>query len=71
MTKTIIFIQKRITYAGNHGLEVQHADGTAYVHPLPEKDKENLAKVKKELQEQVQTHVKIMTHGYQKEHTFT
>ena len=49
----IFFMQKGITYAGNHGLEVQHADGTAYVHPLPGKDKDNLAKVKKELQEQV------------------
>jgi len=41
-----------ITYGGNHGLEIQHADGTAYIHPLPGKDKENLAKAKKELQEQ-------------------
>ena len=49
-----------ITYGGNHGLEIQHADGMAYIHPLPEKDKENLTKVKKELQEQVCTNVECM-----------
>ena len=48
---------KGITYGGNHGLEIQHADGTNYVHPLPGKDRENLTKVKKELQEQVRTNV--------------
>ena len=55
-TRNIIpgrFSVKGITYGGNHGLEIQHADGTAYIHPLPGKDKENLAKAKKELQEQV------------------
>ncbi len=27
-----------ITYAGNHGLEIHHADGTNFVHPMPSKN---------------------------------
>ena len=27
---------ENITYAGNHGLEIHHSDGTKYVHPLPD-----------------------------------
>ena len=62
-TRNIIpgrFSVKGITYGGNHGLEIQHADGTNYIHPLPGKDRENLTKVKKELQEQVRTNVVSM-----------
>ena len=25
-----------VTYAGNHGLEIHHSDGTKYIHPLPD-----------------------------------
>ena len=27
---------KNITYAGNHGLDIVHPDGTKFVPPLPE-----------------------------------
>ena len=32
---------KNITYAGNHGLDIVHPDGTKFVPPLPEEVKPN------------------------------
>ena len=39
-TQDLIFFAqvniKNITYAGNHGLDIVHPDGTKFVPPLPE-----------------------------------
>merc|ERR1719483_800422 len=40
-----------ITYAGNHGLEILHPDGTRFNHPMPPGYKERLAKLEVELRE--------------------
>ncbi|CAG0924646.1 unnamed protein product, partial [Notodromas monacha] len=40
-----------LTYAGNHGLEILHPDGTKFVHPVPQGHEENLSQIKQELQE--------------------
>ena len=42
-----------ITYAGNHGLEILHNDGTTFVHPMPTEHQENLGKMLKRLHQQV------------------
>ena len=36
---------ENITYAGNHGLEIHHADGTKYVHPIPDSNITELVKL--------------------------
>ena len=36
---------ENITYAGNHGLEIHHADGTKYVHPIPDSNIKELVKL--------------------------
>ena len=43
-----------ITYAGNHGLEILHNDGSKFVHPMPDEHQEQLARMLKQLHEQVQ-----------------
>lgn len=42
-----------ITYAGNHGLEILHPDGTKFVHPMPTQYEGKVADLLKNLQEQV------------------
>ncbi|XP_044749938.1 alpha,alpha-trehalose-phosphate synthase [UDP-forming] isoform X2 [Coccinella septempunctata] len=42
-----------ITYAGNHGLEILHSDGTKFVHPMPPECHEKVASLLAKLQEQV------------------
>ena len=40
-----------ITYAGNHGLEIVHPDGTRFTHPMPGGYKERLHMLELELTE--------------------
>lgn len=42
-----------ITYAGNHGLEILHPDGTKFVHPMPSEFVDKVSDLLKSLQEQV------------------
>jgi len=42
-----------ITYAGNHGLEILHPDGSKFVHPMPAELEEKVTSLMKMLQEQV------------------
>lgn len=42
-----------ITYAGNHGLEILHPDGTKFVHPMPTKYEGKVGDLLKDLEEQV------------------
>lgn len=42
-----------ITYAGNHGLEILHPDGSKFVHPMPAEFEEKVASLMQMLQEQV------------------
>lgn len=50
--KSMVGIEN-ITYAGNHGLQILHPDGTKYVHPMPIAHEEKVSNLLKELQEQV------------------
>ena len=43
---------ERITYAGNHGLDILHPDGTRFTHPMPPGYKERLRSLELELTEQ-------------------
>ena len=38
-----------ITYAGNHGLEILHPDGTRFTHPMPTGFQERLSRLEAEL----------------------
>lgn len=42
-----------ITYAGNHGLEILHPDGTKFVHPMPTEFKGKVSELLQQLQEHV------------------
>jgi trehalose 6-phosphate synthase/phosphatase len=42
-----------ITYAGNHGLEIIHPDGTKFVHPVPAELEDKVRDLLKSLQDQV------------------
>ncbi|CAH0561444.1 unnamed protein product [Brassicogethes aeneus] len=42
-----------ITYAGSHGLEILHPDGTKFVHPMPIEFQEKAGKLMRQLQEKV------------------
>lgn len=42
-----------ITYAGNHGLEIIHPDGTKFVHPLPTELEAKVQELLKNLQDRV------------------
>lgn len=42
-----------ITYAGNHGLEILHPDGSKFVHPMPAELEDKVASLMQMLQEQV------------------
>ena len=41
---------KGITYAGNHGLEIIHPDGTRFVHPMPRELEERVGQLAGELE---------------------
>ena len=45
-----------ITYAGNHGLEILHPDGTTFTHPLPAGNEETISKLLHALQQEVCRH---------------
>ncbi|KAK8736897.1 hypothetical protein OTU49_004707 [Cherax quadricarinatus] len=47
--KSIVGIQG-ITYAGNHGFEIHHPDGTTFMHPVPDKYKVQLESLKRSLE---------------------
>lgn len=42
-----------ITYAGNHGLEILHPDGSKFVHPMPAELEDKVANLMQTLQDQV------------------
>ncbi|KYM93770.1 Alpha,alpha-trehalose-phosphate synthase [UDP-forming] A [Cyphomyrmex costatus] len=42
-----------ITYAGNHGLEILHPDGSKFVHPMPAELEDKVASLMQTLQEQL------------------
>ena len=42
-----------ITYAGNHGLEILHPDGTKFVHPMPTEFHDRVGELLRQLQESV------------------
>jgi len=42
-----------LTYAGNHGLEILHPDGSRFVHPMPKEYEDKVGDLLKVLQEQV------------------
>lgn len=42
-----------ITYAGSHGLEILHPDGTKFVHPMPTKYQGKVGELLKNLQKEV------------------
>lgn len=44
---------KGITYAGSHGLEILHPDGSKFVHPMPNELEDKVTDLLKTLQEQV------------------
>lgn len=44
---------KQITYAGSHGLEILHPDGTKFVHPIPRQFDVQLTGLMRQLQDEV------------------
>lgn len=50
-----------LTYAGNHGLEILHPDGSRFVHPMPKEYEEKSAVLLKQLQEQVNMVINIVS----------
>lgn len=42
-----------ITYAGNHGLEILHPDGSKFIHPLPAQYQDRVTDLLKALQDSV------------------
>lgn len=42
-----------LTYAGNHGLEILHPDGSRFVHPMPTEFEGKVSDLLKALQDQV------------------
>lgn len=48
-----------ITYAGNHGLEILHPDGSKFVHPMPVEYAEKVSGLLKALQDSVRLKVKL------------
>lgn len=42
-----------ITYAGNHGLEILHPDGSKFVHPMPIAFEDKVSQLLKALQDTV------------------
>ena len=50
--KSMVGIEN-ITYAGNHGLEILHPDGTKFTHPMPVQYEEKISLLIQLLQEKV------------------
>lgn len=48
-----------ITYAGNHGLEILHPDGSKFVHPMPVEYAEKLSGLLKALQDTVSIYLNL------------
>lgn len=48
-----------ITYAGNHGLEILHPDGSKFVHPMPVEYAEKVSGLLKALQDSVRTQLNM------------
>lgn len=46
-----------LTYAGNHGLEILHPDGSMFVHPMPKEYEDKVKDLLKVLQDQVNTKI--------------
>ncbi|XP_039297532.1 alpha,alpha-trehalose-phosphate synthase [UDP-forming] [Nilaparvata lugens] len=44
---------ENVTYAGSHGLEILHPDGTKFIHPVPSENAENLRELMRLLQDEV------------------
>lgn len=44
---------ENITYAGNHGLEILHPDGSKFVHPMPIQYESQVSDLLKALQDSV------------------
>ena len=45
-----------ITYAGNHGLEILHPDGTKFTHPMPSEYEDKISQLLERLQDDVCVH---------------
>jgi trehalose 6-phosphate synthase/phosphatase len=45
-----------ITYAGNHGLEILHPDGTKFTHPIPAEYEDKISRLVQVMQEEVCHH---------------
>lgn len=45
-----------ITYAGNHGLEILHPDGTKFIHPMPCEYEDKISHLMEKLQDDVCRH---------------
>ena len=55
-----------ITYAGNHGLEIIHPDGTKFLHPIPREMEERVGELTEQLQQEcceVRSHSVFITAG--------
>ncbi|XP_054266251.1 uncharacterized protein LOC128988709 isoform X4 [Macrosteles quadrilineatus] len=44
---------EKVTYAGSHGLEILHPDGTKFIHPVPNEYAEKLRELMRLLQDEV------------------
>lgn len=53
-----------ITYAGNHGLEILHPDGSKFVHPMPAELEGKVANLMQTLQDQVSLILSIIFFKY-------
>lgn len=51
-----------ITYAGNHGLEILHPDGSKFVHPMPSEYEGKVGSLMQALQDQVKLMKTIYRH---------
>lgn len=47
-----------ITYAGNHGLEILHPDGSKFIHPMPTEYEDKVSDLLKALQDSVRFSLK-------------
>ncbi|XP_050537027.1 uncharacterized protein LOC126903096 isoform X1 [Daktulosphaira vitifoliae] len=50
--KSMVDIEN-ITYAGSHGIEINHPDGTNFVHPVPKQYEQKVAGLQKALMDEV------------------
>jgi trehalose 6-phosphate synthase/phosphatase len=50
--KSMVGIEN-ITYAGNHGLEIVHPDGTKFTHPMPSEYEDKVSQLMEKLQDEV------------------